>query len=135
MPVKAMPGQYRFATSQCAYPTACNMGTLTVLADGRTFSDFVIPYSATCTPPADVVDVLTSNKGAVLSMDADLEFEVNGTASVAGATITILLTGQFDTAGNVSGNFDFHISGNDNAGTHHECDTGLVTFSGKLVSG
>jgi hypothetical protein len=130
-PAKAMPGLYRFSTSQCTFPTLCNMGTLRVQDDGLSLTDIVIPYSATCTPPRPWTDVLTSNQGAVVTLDADLGFNINGSGSFSGGSFTLVSTGRFDTAGNVSGSFDVHVSGNDSGG-NYACDTGTVTFSGKL---
>ena len=64
-------------------------------------------------------------------MKPDLTFQLGGTFPNGAGNATA--AGKFDTAGNVSGTFDVHDSV-DNAGTHYECDTGLVTFTGKLQS-
>jgi hypothetical protein len=130
-PLQALPGTYQFATSHCVLGV-CDLGTIVVRPDGRTYTGVVIPYSAQCTPPYDWVDVVTSSQGAVFDLGSDLSFDVSGQSAANGVTLTVALSGQFDAAGNVFGSFDFHLSGNDSAGTHYDCDTGRVTFSGKL---
>ena len=135
-PPTALEGRYQFLTSQCPLgPPACNIGTLTVLPGGLTFTNFTAPYFADCVPPFNYVDILSTKQDVPLYMDpGTLKFEISGTFPVPGGTASGTANGQFDTAGNVSGSFDVHISGNDSAGTHHECDSGQVNFSGKLQS-
>lgn len=58
-PPTALAGLYRFNTSQCAAPTLRNMGTVTVLPGGLTFTNFTAPYFADCVPPYHYVDLLS----------------------------------------------------------------------------
>jgi hypothetical protein len=132
-PPTALAGFYRLTTSQCLAPgVACNLGSLTVLPGGLTFTNLSLPYYVDCTPPYHYVDVLTTKQDVPLTIEPDLSFSVSGTVTDSGGTLNAFVIGQFDTTGTVSGSFDVHISGNDSAGTHYECETGKLTFSGKL---
>jgi hypothetical protein len=131
-PPTALAGLYRFSTSQCLAPSLCNQGTLTVLPGGLTFTNFTAPYYVDCVPPYHYVDLLETKQDVPLTIEPDLNFSVSGTVTNSALTLNAFVIGQFDTAGTVSGSFDVHISGNDSAGTHYECETGKLTFSGKL---
>jgi hypothetical protein len=142
-PPTALAGLYRFTTSQCLAPgVACNIGSVTVLPGGLTLTNLNLPYYVDCTPPYHFFSDLSTTQDAPLTLDPGLTFGISGTFTIQivgtnpipNGTGNATVNGQFDTVGNVSGTFDVHVSGDDSAGTHHECDTGQLTFSGKLSS-
>jgi hypothetical protein len=139
-PATALAGLYTLTTSQCIAPNLCRGGILTVDPGGLTFTNFKVAYIADCTPDYHFISSLTTDTDALLPIDPGLTFAISdafsiqifGTPSIPHGMANAITSGQFDTAGNVTGKFDVHVSGDDSAGTHHECDTGQVTFSGKL---
>jgi hypothetical protein len=131
-PPQALAGRYSFTTTQCAAPPLCNIGTVEVLPGGQSWTNFAMPYSAQCTPPHPYHDVLTTQRDMSFPLGPSLTFAVGGSVTGNNVTLTADINGRFDTAGGISGTFDLHISANDRAGTHYECDTGQQSFSGKL---
>jgi hypothetical protein len=135
---------YQFSTNQCPGTLTCsNIGIVTVLPGGFTFTNFNAPYSADCTPSYRFHSVLSTNKDVPIALTTNLTFSLSGTfviniigtPSIPNANATVNINGAFDASGNVSGTLEVHVSGNDTNGTHYECDSGAVSFSGKLVTG
>jgi hypothetical protein len=94
---------------------------------GRALFGLRVEYNATCKPPATLRGVIGGGGG--VSINDDRTFAVN--ASTADGLTKLVLAARFDGAGHVSGTFQVHTSRDQN-GTHYECDTGTVEFSGGL---
>jgi hypothetical protein len=134
-PPTALAGFYRLTTNQCLAPgVACNLGSMTVLPGGLTYTNLNLPWYVDCTPHYHYDDVLSTTQDVPYPIRPDLTFGGSGAFPIPNGTGNATVNGQFDTAGNVSGTFDIHYSFNDSAGTHYECETGQLTFSGKLNS-
>lgn len=154
-PPTAAPGLYQFTTNQCPGTLTCsNIGILTVLPGGVTFTNFFAPYAADCTPGYHWHAVLSTSKDVPLligqspqpdlnllfSLYGSFTMHIEGTPSIDG-NASVSGFGQFTSglssgpAGNLSGQFDVRFSGNDTNGVHYECDTGTVKFIGKLQTG
>jgi len=135
-PPEALPGDYQITTSQCDLGV-CDLGGLTVAPGSMYFKNLDLPFTAQCTPPNTYTSILITTQDSPIPIDyPELTFQLSGTFPISDTSGTIgtgsaTVNGKFDATGNVSGTFDDHASV-DNAGTHYECDTGNVSFSGKL---
>jgi RTX calcium-binding nonapeptide repeat (4 copies) len=125
-PLSVPTGRYVFATSQG------NAGTLMVELNGRSFTRLVFPYRTTCQPSGNsAVSTLTLREGAVVELGQDLSFSLAGTGqSDGGGSFTATVEGRFQTTGDLSGTARIQDTFDQN-GTHFECDSGVITFTGK----
>ncbi len=95
-------------------------------ADGRTITQVVVEYNATC-PNQGVVRGAVTVTGRIPITPGSRTFTVNSRGT-DGITMLELL-GQFDASANVSGTFRRVVR---TTGTNPQtCDTGTVPFSGR----
>lgn len=102
--------------------------TFDVAPGGRTITNVRVEYNAQCQPPATLTGSYATAPGPY-PIAADRSFDASGQS--ADGTLVVMLKGAFDGAGNVSGTFDVHDA-IDYQGTHYECDSGLVEWTGKV---
>jgi Ca2+-binding RTX toxin-like protein len=124
-PLSAPPGRYVFVTSQG------NAGSLEVQQGGRWLTRFIFPYRTTCQPTGtSATSVLTLREGKIVELGADLSFSVSGSGQNSNGTFTATIEGRFQTTGDLSGSARIQDSFDEN-GSHFECDSGVITFTGK----
>jgi hypothetical protein len=97
-----------------------------VTADGRGITNLATEVVADCQPPETFKLRVTSS--GVLPLGSDLSFKDD----YRSPDLDQLLTGTFDTNGNVKG--QLHVRANfDDQGTHYSCDSGgLTDYTAKL---
>jgi hypothetical protein len=94
-----------------------------------------VPATSPCTPSGAVKSAIVLGAGGEFSIAGDRTFAATGEGptGITGATGTysITMAGSFDAAGNVSGTARVKDSFTLN-GTHYECDSDVVKFTGHL---
>jgi hypothetical protein len=130
-PGAALVGGYVFTTSQPGFEDS--PGTADVLAGGRSFANLVIFWEADCSGGDGTVtgygSVLRTTKDLAIPLDPDLGFSRSDSVTFDDGVIwNFDLRVQFDAAGSVSGSLAITISLKDGV----TCNTGPITFSGKL---
>jgi hypothetical protein len=113
------PGHYVASSNQGRYVQ------FQVGPRGRSLFGLRVEYNATCSPPATLKSVVGG--GGAFPINDDRTLAVN--ASTADGVTKLVLAAKFDGAGHFSGTFQVHTSRDQN-GTHYECDSGIVEFSG-----
>jgi hypothetical protein len=125
-PLLLPTGRYVLVTSQG------NAGTFTVVVGGS-FVGFVLPYRTTCQPSGALTAVFSPNVVAPIALDLSFSIDRSGQSAGGGGasgTFTATVEGRFQTTGDVSGTARIQDKV-DSSGTHYECDTGVITFTGK----
>jgi hypothetical protein len=115
------PGHYVASSIQGRYVT------FDVQADGRSLINLRVEFNAACQPSGTLENGFYT-VGSAVPIAGDRTFTSNTRTSSGNAAMNI--RGTFDTAGNVSGTFQGHVS-LDSQGTHYECDSGTVSYSGR----
>jgi RTX calcium-binding nonapeptide repeat (4 copies) len=124
------PGPAPQLTPPGHYVSSSNQGRYVhfqVGPSGRALFGLRVEYNATCNPPATLKAVILGGQG--FSIDDDRTFAVD--VSTADGLTHLVLNAKLDGVGHVSGRFQVHTKRDQN-GTHFECDSGIVEFSGGL---